>query len=368
MMECLNNVVGVTKADSECLTGGLDAETLNKLKVSVSGLYMDDLPGGVHLKALRHIDTAKSMADLSLTARDNAIKTMEDDLLLKLNEKYRQGRRAYVGNIGRASYTSALPAGRRWEGIRIRPTDGNDAVINLSRVQCVFSSTVAVPVTFYIIRAIVDGIQGETIQQFTINAPANAYAEHRFSPALELPTRINNSMDNVEYWIVYDTTVPGIPYRPKDTKIGCASCNSVATDILAEYVKVYGVTLNDINRLDQKTQDDYSHGIILDVDLRCETASLFCREYTDDNAIAVAMARAVWYKSGELLIEEVLKSPDVNRYTTMQRETLYGKRNHFRAEYDQRIVYLADSIDVTASNCYVCRQQNNQPFFSGIYS
>jgi hypothetical protein len=95
---------------------------------------------------------------------------------------------------------------------------------------------------------------------------------------------------------------------------------------------------------------------------------LFCREYSEDDAVAVVMGYATWYKAGELLIEDVLKQPDVNRYTTMAREYLWGKRNHFRKEYENRIIYLAAVIDVMASNCYVCREQVNQPFFSGIYT
>ena len=95
---------------------------------------------------------------------------------------------------------------------------------------------------------------------------------------------------------------------------------------------------------------------------------MFCAEYKATEAIAVTMAHAVRFKAGYLLIEEVLKSPDVNRFTTMDRTYLWGKRNHFDKDNMNRIAYLTETIDVYAFNCFVCKYKGNTPFFSGIYS
>lgn len=365
-MQCLKDIVGVTKYDTECLTGGLDAETLAKLHASTSGIYMDDLPGGVHLKALKYIDSARSMADMGLTARDNAIKTMQDDLVVALNERYKQGRKSYIGQVGRMSYAQTLPGGNRWQGLRIRPNDFNDAIMTVRRITVIMDQ--AVTFTLRLLRVPVDSVMGEEIGSWQFTTTANAYKSIDLETPLRLPFTVSDGNALVEYWLIYDTEESGQSFRPKDTKIGCNSCNSVAADVLEQYVKVWGVTVNDPSQLTGKTQDSYSHGIILDVDVRCDTNTLFCREYDENNAVAVAMARAVWYKAGELLIEEVLKSPDVNRYTTMAKEYLWGKRNHFRAEYDQRIIYLSASVDVSASNCYICRDVPNNPAYTGIYS
>ena len=93
---------------------------------------------------------------------------------------------------------------------------------------------------------------------------------------------------------------------------------------------------------------------------------LICREYDRENAIAVTMAWAVMYKAGELLIESILNSNEINRYTMMNREALYGKRSHFRKEYETRIMYLAQVIDFSSSDCFICR--DNTMYMSGIMS
>ena len=39
----------------------------------------------------------------------------------------------------------------------------------------------------------------------------------------------------------------------------------------------------------------------------------------------------------------------------MNKEYLWGKRNHFRASYEGRINYLAASIDISSSSCFICK-------------
>jgi hypothetical protein len=364
MLECLTNIIGITKEDTQCLTGGLSSETLEKLKLSNSDRYLDDLPGGVHLKALRWIDGANNMATLAFKARDQAIMNLEADLTLGLAEKYEQGKASYIGTIGRASYSGSLPGGKRWQGIRIVPVEESDAGVTLTRIQASFTQGGTIPI--YIIQAPKNSVQGTVIYTANLQATPNAFSEFRLPVPLYMPFMINNYMDEVEYWVVYDTLATGVPFMPKDTKIICSGCDGRAANILADYASIYGVTIDSPDNLSDRTVDIYSHGLILDVDIRCTTGQLFCREYDNRNAIALAMAWAVWYKAGELLAQEVRKSPDVNRYTQMSDEQLRNRAALFQREYSMRVQYLVNGIDVKSSNCYVCKAVANQPVTGGI--
>ena len=366
MLECLKNIVGITKEDTQCLTGGLPAEVLAQLKLSNSDRFVDDLPGGVHLKALRWIDGARTMADIALKARDNAILNLEADLTLGIAEKYESGKSSFIGTLGRASYSGSLPAGKRWRGMQIVPIEESDAGITLTRIQAIFTQGGTVPVHIY--RVPKGSVQGELIYTADIQATPNAFVDYYLPTPLYLPFMINNYMDEVEYWVLYDTQVTGVPFVPKDTKISCSSCDSRAANILADYANIYGVTLDTPDNLLGKTVDIYSQGLILYVDIRCTTGQLVCREYDNRNAISVAMAWAVWYKTGELLIQDVRKSPDVNRYTQMSDEQLRNRAATFQREYANRIKYLVDGVDVKSSNCYICKAVVNQPVTGGILS
>lgn len=366
MLECLTNIVGITKEDTQCLTGGLSTETLALLKESKSDRFLDDLPGGVHLKALRYIDSANNMAKLALKARDQAITNLEADLTLGLAEKYEQGKASYIGTIGRASYAGSLPGGKRWQGMRIVPVEESDAGITLTRIQAIFTQGGTIPI--YIYQVPKNSVQGALIYTATLQAVPNSFSEYRLPTPLYLPFMINNYMDEVEYWVLYDTQATGVPFMPKDTTIQCSSCDSRSADILKDYANIYGVTVDTPDNLNDRTVDIYSHGLILNVDIRCTTGQLFCREYDGKSAIALAMAWAVWYKAGELLIQEVRKSPDVNRYTQMGDEQLRNRAATFQREYGIRVQYLIQGIDVKSSNCYVCKAVVNQPITGAILS
>lgn len=362
MMACLTDIIGITVSDCECIIAGLSTEERDALAVSTSGLYLDDLPGGVHMKALKNIDSCKTFKVMATTARNNAARQLEDDLIVALNTKYTKSKRAFMGDIGRMSYAASLATSRRYQGIRIRPWDYSDGLITVNRFNIVVNETVNF--TLKLLRVPKDTVMGEEIGSWPITATANTWFTQNLTTPLKLPLIYNNEL--VEYWFYYDLQEPGTTFAPKDNKIECSTCD-VASGKLGDFVNVWGVQFDDLNALNAHISDSYAHGLSLSVSIKCDNESLFCREYNDQDAIAVTMAHAVRFKAGELLIEDVIKSPDVNRYTTMAREYLWGKRNHFRAEYDARIQYLAQTVNVEDSNCYVCRQIENQPFKTGIF-
>lgn len=364
-MQCLTNIVGVTTSECQCIIQGLTPQEVASLKVSTSGLFLDDLPGGVHLKALTNTDACRKMSQMALTAITNAVKTTEDDLVVAMNNRYEKNRNTYMGQIGRLSYAQTLPVSRRWQFVRIRPNDISDAVMILSKVTVIINEARTFNIRLF--KVPYNSVMGEQIAAWPVTTTAHAYQSVILPTPLKMAFYENGQQ--YEYYFAFDRDEDGGTMMPKDTKIECATCPSSQQKIgLNEFVNIYGGEIDDINNLQNPNLDSYSHGLILDVAIKCDNEKLFCREYNEDDAIAVAMSRAVWFKAGELLIEDVLKQPDVNRYTTMAREYLWGKRNHFRAEYESRINYMAAVIDVTASNCYVCRETANQPFFAPIFS
>lgn len=370
MMQCLTNIVGVTTSENPCIVAGLTVEQLAAVKLSTSGLYMDELPGGIHLKAVANADATKTLYPMAMGARDMAIKSLENDLVVALNATYSKSRKNFVGQIGRMSYAQTLATFDRYQGLRMRPVDYSDAVITLNRINLIVN--LAATFTIYLYKVPYKSAMGGVLASWPVTTLANAFKTIDVNPnpdpklaGLKLPLTENG--EAVEYHLFYDKVEAGGAV-PKDTKMQCSICERTTGPILAQYLQLNGVDFADTNNLQNARTDDYSHGFILDVSVKCDSENLFCGQYSADDAIALTMAYAVWFKAGELLIEDVLKSTDINRYTTMDKERLWGKRNHFRSEYQGRIQYLAQSIDITASNCYVCREQLNQPFTAGIFS
>jgi hypothetical protein len=363
MMQCLTEIVGVTNSDCQCITAGLTTDDLIKLRASTSGLYMDDLDGGVHMKSIKNMDACKTFMQFAIGARDRAIKRVEDDIVVALNNQYKKDKPNYIGQIGRMSYAGTLGVSRDWQGMQITPHNTGDGVITLNRLFLVLNG--AATVTIKILRVVVGSVMGEEVASYPVTTTPNNFTTVDIGPSpVKFPLTYQGNA--VEYYMLYDLSgAPGV--QPKDTGVNCYTCNNGVAPF-KDYVNVRGVQLNDPNLLSDKITDAFSHGLVMDVEIRCDTEQLICREYKADDALAIVLSYAVWFKSGELLIEEVLKQPDVNRYTMMDKERLWGKRNHYRAEYESRISYLAASINIWDSNCYVCKESINQPFVGGILS
>lgn len=356
-MECLENIIGITNSDCPCVIDGLTPEEVAKLRESASGLYLDELEGGVNIRSLEMLDACQNMAEMALGARDTATKKLKDDVIVALQSKYKSGKKSYVGSIGRPTYTGNMNVSAPHQFMRLRARNMSDAIMKISGIRLIVDRAAMVVVE--IIRAVKGGNQGEVIFSEAVTTSANAYTTIPLAEPLELP--LSGGGESYDYYVVWSRL--GTEANPKDIKI---SCNCSGGTGYEQYLDVVGGELNDTNNLSAVKTDKYSHGLSLDVDIRCKPGDLICREYDRENAIAVTMAWATMYKAGELLIEAVMNSGEVNRYTMMNREYLWGKRNHFRKEYDARIMYLASNMDVTSSDCFICRDTHF--FKAGILS
>jgi hypothetical protein len=70
-------------------------------------------------------------------------------------------------------------------------------------------------------------------------------------------------------------------------------------------------------------------------------------------------AYAIRYKAGMMLVQLILDSSHINRYTIMGREALYGKRAHFEKKYQEYVAYLCENTEITNTDCLICKPNPN---------
>lgn len=358
-MDCLSEIIGITNTDCPCIIDGLEPSEIEAIRRSTSGLYLDELEGGLSMRGVSQIDSCQDFAQMSLGARDVAVKKLYADIMATLNQKYKTSKGSFTGSIGRPSYTANINVSNRYQYLRLRPLEFTDALLKVSAIRLIVDRVI--DTTVKIIQTQTDGNQGTEIFSQAVTTGANTYTNIPLgAAALELPLVVNGEIQ--EYYVVWDRGTTEA--KPKDLKISC-NCGGGVTGF-DKYVHVQGGEMDNIDMLGIKTKGGFTQGLSLDVDIRCVPGKLICREYDNDNAIAVTMAWATMYKAGEILIESVMGSAEVNRYTMMNREYLWGKRNHFRKEYDSRIMYLSTVIDVSSSDCFICRE--SKMIKAGIFS
>jgi len=393
VFECLQNIVGITESQCPCLINGLTQNEITAIKTSTSGLFTDDLEGGLQLKAINGIDACKGFAKLSLDARDEAIKRTSHDVILMLNSKFSKKKESFTGAIGTLTISQPHTMLKRYGGVQLKPNEISDGIITLKGGN--LALTYNGNVELKIIRSFVGSDIGTLIASVNVNSNSSGFVAFQLPQPLKLPLQVDKQA--VEYYVVFDRTLL-LGVQPMNNKTTCncgtaekilhqyvnvygvefdnitqlnnkTTCNcGTAEKILHQYVNVYGVEFDNITQLNNKTIDSMAHGLSLNVSIDCSNQNFICREFNENDAVSLVLAYCVLYKTQELLIESVLGSPEVNRYTMMHREYLWGKRNHFRAEYENRIKYLGadEVIDLNDTDCYICK--DNTMFYGGILS
>lgn len=356
-MECLKNLVGIYSSDCVCVTDGLTPEQVAEIRLSTSGLYLDKhLEGGVSLSDVRLLDYCNDYVSMARNAIEVAGRRFSDDLLVSLSRRYSSTKPRFLGSLGQVTYSGNLTASKKYQLLKISPKTGTTSgILTINGIRLITSSDGIVKVRILAVRK--GETSGTEILSTTITTLANRYASATLTAPLVLPLYENGHA--VEYYATWERP-DGLEITPKNNK---TTCNCTGGNAYDSYVTLNGGETDDLNAL--TATDGFSHGFSIDAEIKCETGNVVCREFDASNEVAVVSAWAVLYKAGELLNEYILNSPEINRFTLLNREYLWGKRNHFRKEYEARVSYLASEIDLSANDCYICRE--NRMFVGNVF-
>lgn len=359
VLECLENIIGITESQCQCLISGLTQNEIDALKVSKSGLYTDDLDGGIHLKTLSGVDACKGFAKLSLDARSEAIKRTSHDVVLMLNQKFSKKKDPFNGSIGTLTISQPHIMLKRYGGMKLKPKDLSDGLLTITGGSIALSYNGSVDLL--LVKAFVGSNIGTLIETIPVTSSSSGFVNFQLQSPLNLT--LQSEKQAVEYYILFDRTLLA-GGQPMNNKTSC-NCGT-AEKYLKQYIDVLGVELDNIEQLTNASTDGFAHGLSLNISISCSNNNFICREFNENDAVSLVLAYCVLFKTQELIIESVLGSPEINRYTMMHREYLWGKRNHFRAEYESRIKYLGMDgvIDINDTDCYICKDETM--FYGGI--
>ena len=348
-MECLEQIIGITKDNCPCIQKDLTTEEIQELGISKSGLFLEELEGGLFLRNVVQLDKCKTFLEIQKSAIETAKKHYETDLLGKLNQKFQVKKTAFIGDIGRPSYTGSLDVSERLQFLKIAANKDSDAIVHLNSVRIFLNQDTTTKFWLYEIE------EGQTEGRIILENEVSSQNQILAIPInAQLPLKRRGIYLN--YYLIFERLGE---VKPRNIKV---SCGCSGGDGFSKFIQVSGGQSEGFSSLSTSSNDQFTHGFSIDVQIKCEAGNLICREYDGNDAISLVTAFAILYKAGELVIENVMNSAEVNRFTMLSREHLWGKRNHFRKEYFDRIDYLSKSIDVSSSDCFICRSDD---FFLG---
>lgn len=368
--DCLSKIIGLSETNCSCFTSGIpvDAATSN------SGLFLDQLEG-LNLKMADAIEDCEEggLWDILAKSRDNGIKDFRSDLQSALLTKYRLRRQPFTGIIGSTAYKNNLTLTGTYAGVEFFMDQVIGGVMEIRRIGLLFAESAPIDITIY------SNVDDSVIATYSTNTVANTLTWYDLPTPLSLE-QSNESGSYPRYYVLFTSA----GNTPKDIQAGCGCSNKVyhfywnckepkfksyEKDRWSEFLMIRGVQGNDLTDRENWATSQYMNGLLFDVTFKCRVKDLICTEQMDyeNNVLAMAMAYAVRLKAGTILLDKILASGAINRYTMMDRERIMGKKNTYMKEYKNYIEWLAEQINYKANDCLICNDMDDI-FKAGIFA
>lgn len=346
--DCLDRLLGITRTECDCFT---IEETSSE-----SGLWIDELEG----LELMQINGASNCAvgtleDLLLTAREQAVIAFKTDFEASLlSNGYKLSKQPFKSNIGRTEFTSNKPVGN-YNGLRFLFAQVPTGVWKIKRIGVAFNGSGTFDLKIY------NNIEAAPIHTISVTSVSGKVNWNTVD--LELPM-YSQDVEYLQYAFVYDN--PG--FECKDNRLRCCGAPNNGFSCLkpdftftndARYKWVHfaqctGFTdSTNTNLFKNISHVDNAYGLVLDSEMTCNLYEYPCQLLHNKNT-ATVIAYAIWFRAGKWLCDKILSSGQINKYTMLDRERLAIKRNSYAKEYQQRIDWLPDNVDLASSNCIIC--------------
>lgn len=341
-MECLENIIGLTQNDCACIDGDKPADfaTLNG---SDSGLYITDEGDGFPLLdgVFDSLDCGRSdnVFTSLATAREKAISSFLTDYAAfrAMSVKPTEG---FNGLIGRLKNSSAQTAPGTFAGQLISPPAIRGRSLVITSIYLGLSTDETTTVT------IASDNPDFTEQTIDVTNVAGKFGKATFATPVSL-----DFTDGFEYAIYYE--VDGKRHLQNDYRC----CGT--TPKWRRFFNAQGFTSSDV---DEMLSDRCCHnacgkpyGLVIDAYLSCDDQSWMCTpEQYGLAGFTAIIAKTIQFKAAANIIQFILDGRDINEYSLLRREALYGKRNARLASYETNVKYLAQQAPT--GGCIGCKK------------
>lgn len=342
-MECLNEIVGLIRTDCDCITEGMTPEEKAELLASKSGLFVDsDLNGVINIRGMDQESTCKNIVQTFKDSRRAAVSKFKEDMFAGIFATNIE-KNGFSGAMNKTSWIKSLDSLKTNKFAVIKPHRISDANMVIRNVQIGVNKSGLV--TLKILKVLNGDYNPEVVFSKEVEVEKNKYT----TAIVDYTCNFREDESAFDYFITWTSEDSEI--MPLDNKTDCG-CGKMTWK---DYVTFQGGESDRLDTLHLAKLNGFAYGMVPTVTIHCHLDEFICREYENQQAVKAVVGWALLYKTGANIIDHVLLSGNIDRYTTMNREALYGKRNHFTKEYNERVQHLVASMDVEKSDCFQCK-------------
>jgi hypothetical protein len=310
------------------------------------GVFMDQIQGAPSLNEIKIDNDCSTFAQWCIDALPAAANQFEIDLLASITGAAKMAKNAYKGDIGQTGYSGSLKPKQPVQFLKITGIEDTDAEMKVNGGR-IFVNTVG-SYDWAIYKELPYSGSFELLNEGTFTATRTGANAVNFGLTGSLPL----AQDGVPlvYYFAWQRTGSAAPYD-NDVDCGCSSGPGYG-----QYIIVQGGEAVDFSSMPAIVQTDRrSHGIQLNVLISCKASNVICKNMESNEAIKAVIANMIAFKANMIVIQKILDTNSVNRYTMMSRDAQYGKLSQFKAEYSGRMQHLILVFDTTLSDCYECK-------------
>ena len=363
MLDCLTNLVGLTDKDCACYSGS-EPDGFDTLNDSESGYYLTDedygLPVLDSIYAAIDCGDANNVFTVLQRARAAALNAVYTDLQAAMLQFWDKSVRPFSGLVGQRRSSSSRTPSATTVGQLWKPQPIKDASFMLTGIWIGVTQAGAVEITV----SSNDPDFTEVSQTFTVTQ-AGKFQHFDFTAPIELPLYSKNTENGnccgscgLRYTISY---VPASGMKFLDNKYSC--CGGHNTE-WKQYINAQGFETNDLQTfLDDCTaaNNSMAQGLCLEGYLACDNLQWLCElQELNGKDLRDVLARAIQFRATVFIAQHILDSAEINQWTTLNREALYGKRNHAQKRFDEYMLWIAENVPVGMTGCYKCKPSKIQ--------
>lgn len=352
-MECLENIIGLSQTECECLTESLPQGSDElEFNESASGIFLDELEG-FNMNVIQGAANCEkgSVWDIMNKAREGAIQDFKNNFLGCVGTQYKPRLKNFSWQLAETTFKKTLTSvAGAYAGMRISPAQIKGGFIYIKKIGILINESVPVTVQIY------NNLNGGTLI-YTSN-PISAVADTLTLATLSTPQELpmwSTSHEQIRYYVLM---VMNGTFKPKNNKNECGCAGKPAPWMRwIDLTGAEGDDPSDINSL--RVNSTYANGIVVDVDVKCKNSEVICSsEYPldfENDGNALNMAFAIRLRAGARCYETLLGSDQINRFTMMNREAMGIRIKEWNDEFQKWISYLCENVNPDVNDCLVCR-------------
>lgn len=188
---------------------------------------------------------------------------------------------------------------------------------------------------------VVDLNSGTVLDTITITAVANTPTYKEVSKHY----KTNGNQLNIA--VVYDATSED-SYKTSVHPNWCRTCSGSYYNCSYSRIRAVSIGLADVLVDSNLTSLDNTCGVIVEYNLACDLERFAC-------SIKYQLAQCIWYRTGILVLDEIINSKRFNSLITLYQGEYSECRSYYQNYYDTQLKYVLNNLRIPNDVCFLCQ-------------